>query len=154
MGSEMCIRDSDATEERKDKADAMPLQEPVAGRIEYLGVDFEYTEDKQALHDISLVAEPGQMTALVGPTGAGKSTLVNLMPAFYVVNSGKITIDGQDIASTSLESLRRHISVVSQEPFLFNGTVGENIAYGNLNASTGQIADAARAANCLSLIHI
>ena len=151
-GGERVFDILDATEERKDKADAMPLHEPVAGRIEYLGVDFEYTEDKQALHDISLVAEPGQMTALVGPTGAGKSTLVNLMPAFYEANSGKITIDGQDIASTSLESLRRHISVVSQEPFLFNGTVGENIAYGNLNASTGQIADAARAANCFGFI--
>ena len=151
-GGERVFDILDATEERKDKADGMSLHEPVAGRIEYLGVDFEYTEDKQALHDISLVAEPGQMTALVGPTGAGKSTLVNLMPAFYEANSGKITIDGQDIASTSLESLRRHISVGSQEPCLFNGTVGENIAYGNLNASTGQIADAARAANCFGFI--
>ena len=82
------------------------------------------------------------MTALVGPTGAGKSTLVNLLPAFYETSDGKITIDGQSIAETSLQSLRRNISVVSQEPFLFNGTVRENIAYGNLDASDEEIFEA------------
>ena len=77
------------------------------------------------------------MIALVGPTGSGKSTLVNLLPAFYEAQSGRITIDGQDIAGVSLESLRAQISVVSQEAFLFNGTVRENILYGNPDADGG-----------------
>ena len=151
-GGERVFDILDATEERKDIAESNPLPEPVRGEVEFREVHFEYTEDKPALHDISLTAKPGQMTALVGPTGAGKSTLVNLLPAFYEVTGGAITIDGQGIATTSLESLRKNISVVSQEPFLFNGTVGENIAYGNLDADAKKIADAAKAANCFEFI--
>ena len=151
-GGERVFDILDATEERKDIAESNLLPEPVRGEVEFLEVHFEYTEDKPALHDISLTAKPGQMTALVGPTGAGKSTLVNLLPAFYEATGGAITIDGQGIATTSLESLRKNISVVSQEPFLFNGTVGENIAYGNLDADAEKIADAAKAANCFDFI--
>ena len=151
-GGERVFDILDATEERKDIAESNPLPEPVRGEIEFREVHFEYTEDKPALHAISLTAKPGQMTALVGPTGAGKSTLVNLLPAFYEATSGAITIDGQGIATTSLESLRKNISVVSQEPFLFNGTVGENIAYGNLDADAEKIAEAAQAANCFDFI--
>ena len=151
-GGERVFDILDATEERKDIAESNPLPEPVRGEIEFREVHFEYTEDKPALHAISLTAKPGQMTALVGPTGAGKSTLVNLLPAFYEATGGAITIDGQGIATTSLESLRKNISVVSQEPFLFNGTVGENIAYGNLDADAEKIAEAAQAANCFDFI--
>ena len=151
-GGERVFDILDATEERKDIAEPNPLPEPVRGEVEFREVHFEYTEDKPALHDISLTAKPGQMTALVGPTGAGKSTLVNLLPAFYEATGGAITIDGQIIAVTALESLRKNISVVSQEPFLFNGTVGENIAYGNLDADAKKIADAAKAANCFEFI--
>ena len=151
-GGERVFDILDATEERKDIAESNPLPEPVRGEIEFREVHFEYTEDKPALHSISLTAKPGQMTALVGPTGAGKSTLVNLLPAFYEATGGTITIDGQDIATTSLESLRKNISVVSQEPFLFNGTVGENIAYGNLDADAEKIAEAAQTANCFDFI--
>ncbi|MDP6251227.1 MAG: ABC transporter ATP-binding protein [Verrucomicrobiota bacterium] len=151
-GGERVFDILDATEERKDAAEPKLLLEPVRGEVEYRDVHFEYTEDKPALHDVSLLSQPGQMTALVGPTGAGKSTLVNLLPAFYETTAGAITIDGQDIADTSLESLRKNISVVSQEPFLFNGTVGENIAYGNLAAGAEQISDAAKAANCFGFI--
>jgi len=151
-GGERVFDILDATEERKDIAESNPLPEPVRGEIEFREVHFEYTEDKPALHAISLTAKPGQMTALVGPTGAGKSTLVNLLPAFYEATGGAITIDGQGIAATSLESLRKNISVVSQEPFLFNGTVGENIAYGNLDADAEKIAEAAQAANCFDFI--
>src|SRR5215216_5882934 len=92
------------------------------------------------------------MIALAGPTGAGKSTIVNLLPAFYEATSGRITIDGQDISGTSLESLRAHISVVSQEAFLFNGTIRENIAYGRLDASEEELMAASRAANCHEFI--
>lgn len=152
-GGERVFDILDATEERKDIAESNPLPEPVRGEVEFREVHFEYTEDKPALHDISLTAKPGQMTALVGPTGAGKSTLVNLLPAFYEATGGAITIDGQNIAATSLESLRKNISVVSQEPFLFNGTVGENIAYGNLDADAEKIAGAAQAANCFDFIN-
>ena len=151
-GGERVFDILDTTEERKDIAESNPLPEPVRGEIEFREVHFEYTEDKPALHAISLTAKPGQMTALVGPTGAGKSTLVNLLPAFYEATGGAITIDGQGIAATSLESLRKNISVVSQEPFLFNGTVGENIAYGNLDADAEKIAEAAQAANCFDFI--
>jgi ATP-binding cassette subfamily B protein/subfamily B ATP-binding cassette protein MsbA len=93
------------------------------------------------------------MIALVGPTGAGKSTLVNLLPAFYEATSGRITIDGQDISGLSLESLRAQISVVSQEAFLFNGTVRENILYGKLDATEAELFAAARAANCHEFIN-
>ncbi|MFL3665502.1 MAG: ABC transporter ATP-binding protein [Verrucomicrobiota bacterium] len=151
-GGERVFDILDATEERKDIAESNPLPEPVRGEVEFREVHFEYTEDKPALHDISLIAKPGQMTALVGPTGAGKSTLVNLLPAFYEATGGAITIDGQGIDATSLDSLRKNISVVSQEPFLFNGTVGENIAYGNLDADDEKIAEAAQAANCFDFI--
>jgi len=100
------------------------------------------------LRNITLHAKPGQIVALAGPTGAGKSTLVNLLPAFYETTSGRITIDGQDISGISLESLRTHISVVSQESFLFNGTIRENILYGRLDATEEEMVEAARAANC------
>ena len=107
---------------------------------------------QQVLKNISLHAKPGQMIALVGPTGAGKSTVVNLLPAFYEATSGRIAIDGQDIRDLSLDSLRRHIGVVSQEPFLFNGTIRENILYGKLDATDEELISAAKAANCYEFI--
>ena len=107
---------------------------------------------QQVLKNISLHAKPGQMIALVGPTGAGKSTVVNLLPAFYEATSGRIAIDGQDIRDLSLDSLRRHIGVVSQEPFLFNGTIRENILYGKLDATEDELIAAAKAANCYEFI--
>ena len=107
---------------------------------------------QQVLKNISLHAKPGQMIALVGPTGAGKSTVVNLLPAFYEATSGRIALDGQDIRDLSLDSLRRHIGVVSQEPFLFNGTIRENILYGKLDATDEELISAAKAANCYEFI--
>ena len=151
-GGERVFDILDSTEERKTAGANQALPEPVRGEVEYRGVQFNFTDDKPALNDITLIAKPGQMTALVGPTGAGKSTLVNLLPAFYETSGGEITIDGQSIADTSLQSLRQNISVVSQEPFLFNGTVRENIAYGNLDASDEEIFEASRAANCHDFI--
>ncbi len=122
------------------------------GDVIYDAVEFSYGPDKIVLKDISLHARPGEMIALVGPTGAGKSTLVNLMPAFYEATQGRITIDGQDINGLSLEALRGQISIVSQEPFLFNGTVRENILYGKLDATEEEMIAASRAANCHEFI--
>src|SRR5262245_46592076 len=141
----------DATEERAGQTRAS-LPEPVRGDVAFENVNFSDGEGKTALHNISLHANPGKMIALVGPTGAGKSTVVNLLPAFYEPTSGRITIDGQDIKDVSLDSLRRHISVVSQEPFLFNGTIRENILYGKLEATEAELVAAAQAANCHDFI--
>jgi len=118
------------------------------GDVVYENVGFSYSPDRVVLKSVSLRAEPGEMVALVGPTGAGKSTLVNLLPAFYEITSGRVTIDGQDISQMTLDSLREQIAIVSQEPFLFNGTVRENILYGKLGATEAELKAAARAANC------
>ncbi len=145
----------DATEERPSPADGQrrgAFARPVRGSVEYQNVSFGYGPNRAALTNISLRADPGEMIALVGPTGSGKSTLVNLLPAFYEANSGRIAIDGQDISAVSLPSLRAQISVVSQEAFLFNGTVRENILYGNPAATEEQLLAAARAANCHDFI--
>ena len=128
------------------------LTKPVRGEVIYENVGFEYDPDRPVLKGVSLHAHPGEMIALVGPTGAGKSTLVNLLSAFYEFGQGTITIDGQSVAATSLDSLRRHIAVVSQEPFLFNGTIRENILYGRLDATGDEIISAAQAANCHEFI--
>jgi ABC-type multidrug transport system fused ATPase/permease subunit len=144
----------DATEERSAPA-GLPqraLPEPVRGEVRYENVSFRYAAGRTALKNISLEARAGQMIALVGPTGAGKSTLVNLLPAFYEASSGRITIDGCDIAGVALASLRARVSVVSQEAFLFNGTVRENILYGKLDATGEQLLAASRAANCHDFI--
>lgn len=128
------------------------LRLPIRGEVMYENVSFSYGEGKVALRGIGLHAEPGEMIALVGPTGAGKSTVVNLLPAFYELTSGRILIDGKDAGGVTLESLRAHISVVSQEPFLFNGTIRENILYGKLDASEEELFTASRAANCHEFI--
>lgn len=122
------------------------------GEVAYGDVAFSYGSGKTALRDISLHADPGEMIALVGPTGAGKSTLVSLLPAFYEATAGRITIDGRDIRELPLEVLRAQIAVVSQEAFLFNGTLRENILYGRLDATEAELHNAARAANCHDFI--
>ena len=152
-GGERVFDILDNTEERKSFKDLISLPSKVKGEVEYNAVEFKYDKDKTTLKDINFLAKSGQMIALVGPTGAGKSTLINLLPAFYETSQGNITIDGQNIAKTTLESLRNNISTVSQEPFLFNGSVGENISYGNLDASQNEIIEAAKAANCDKFIN-
>jgi ABC-type multidrug transport system fused ATPase/permease subunit len=118
------------------------------GLIRYENVGSTYGHGRPALRGVTLEARPGEITALVGPTGSGKTTLVNLLPRFYEFSHGRITIDGTDIREIPLPLLRSQISVVSQEPFLFNGTVGENILYGKLDASPSELVEAAEAANC------
>jgi ATP-binding cassette, subfamily B, bacterial len=124
----------------------------VRGEVRYENVGFQYSPERVVLKSISLHARPGQMTALVGPTGAGKSTLVNLLPAFYQATSGRVLIDGMDTRELPLETLREQISVVAQEPFLFNGTIRENILYGRLDATEADLHAAAKAANCHDFI--
>ncbi|MBL7325389.1 ATP-binding cassette domain-containing protein, partial [Escherichia coli] len=99
------------------------------------------------IRDLSLVAEPGSTVAIVGPTGAGKTTLVNLLMRFYEIGSGRILIDGVDIASVSRQSLRSRIGMVLQDTWLYDGTIAENIAYGRPEATTDEIVEAARAAH-------
>jgi ATP-binding cassette subfamily B protein len=119
----------------------------VAGRVEFGNVTFSYEPGKPVLQDISFVAEAGEMIGLVGPSGAGKSTLVQLLSRFYDVDEGEILLDGHDLREVSLRSLRQQIGVVLQEPFLFHGTVAENIAYGVPEAGPAEIVAAAKAAN-------
>jgi len=142
----------DATEEDSERAGTGTFDGPVRGEVRFENVSFNYDGRGDALKGISLNARPGQMIALVGATGSGKTTLVNLIPAFYRPSCGRITIDSRDIADLPLASLRSLVGIVSQEAFLFNGTVRENILYGKPDASGQQLEEAARAANCHDFI--
>ncbi|WP_422757461.1 ABC transporter ATP-binding protein [Paenarthrobacter sp. C1] len=115
------------------------------GRLVFENVSFRYSPDKPLITDLSLVAEPGQSIAIVGPTGAGKTTLVNLMMRFYELDSGRITLDGVDIASISRQELRSRMGMVLQDTWLFGGTIRDNIAYGRPTASEAEIVEAAQA---------
>ncbi len=119
----------DAEEQEPDAA-SPDRPERVAGRVEFEDVSFSYSADKPLIENLSLSVRPGQTVAIVGPTGAGKTTLVNLLMRFYEVRGGRITLDGVDIAEMSREDLRGHIGMVLQDTWLFGGTIAENIAYG------------------------
>jgi ATP-binding cassette subfamily B protein len=118
----------------------------VKGRIEFDRVSFGYAPNRLVIEDVSLVIEPGQVAAFVGPTGAGKTTLINLIPRFYDVQSGAIRLDGRDVRSLSLQSLRENISFVLQETILFHAPVWQNIAYGRIDATREEIVRASRLA--------
>lgn len=122
------------------------------GRVEFDDVTFSYIPGKAVISGMSFTAEPGQMVALVGPSGAGKTTVANLIPRFYDVDSGHIRVDGQDIKKVTQKSLRDIIGVVPQETFLFYGTIRENISYGRLDATDEEIYAAAKAANAAEFI--
>ena len=142
----------DADEQSADEP-ATEHPEPVRGRVEFRDVTFSYNPDRPLIEDLSLVAEPGQTIAIVGPTGAGKTTLVNLIMRFYELNSGSIMLDGRDITSIPRSELRANIGMVLQDTWLFGGTIRENIAYGNPSATDEQILQAARATYVDRFVH-
>lgn len=141
----------DADEESVEPAEvSMP---EVVGRVAFENVKFSYLPERPLIEDLSLVAEPGTTVAIVGPTGAGKTTLVNLIMRFYELDGGRITLDGQDISLMPRSELRRNIGMVLQDTWLFGGTIRENIAYGNPAATEEQIRAAAKAAYVDRFVH-
>ena len=130
-------------------AKALPM---VKGNVRFENVSFSYNSGEQVLNNVSFDVKPGQMIAFVGPSGAGKSTVASLLPRFYDVTDGSITIDGEDIRRVTLDSLREQVGIVPQETVLFNGTVYDNILYGRLNATKEEVEAAAKAANAHNFI--
>ena len=137
--------------EIKDKSDAKKVS-ALKGDIVFQNVDFCYEGKKQVLKNISFSIQAGQTVAFVGPSGAGKTTICSLIPRFYDVEQGSITIDGVDIRDMTQRSLREQIGIVQQDVFLFTGTIRENIAYGKLDASFEEIQEAAKRAHMDSFI--
>ena len=134
-----------------EKADAVTLPN-ITGNVEFNNVSFSYGGEKAALENFTLSVKAGESVALVGPSGAGKTTLANLLPRFYDVTGGSITIDGYDVKDVTFKSLREQIGLVPQETVLFNATIKENILYGRLDASDEEVYEAAKAANVLEFV--
>ncbi|CAD7029794.1 ABC transporter ATP-binding protein [Pseudorhizobium endolithicum] len=130
---------------QRDKPDAVDLL-VTAARIEFRNVSFAYAGGSPILRNVDLVAEGGRTTALVGPSGAGKSTIISLIPRFYDPSEGAILVDGQDVRDVTKASLRRHLAYVSQQPYLFEGTIRDNIRYGRPDATDAEVEEAAKLA--------
>jgi len=141
----------DLEPEIRDTADAIDLPK-VEGRVQFDGVSFEYISETPILKNVSFSMDPGHTVALVGPTGAGKTTIASLLVRFYDITSGAITIDGHDIRDVRLKTLRRQLGVVPQEPYLFRGSIAYNISFGRPDATRESIEAAARAANAHDFI--
>ena len=139
----------------EQSADPAPVQAPTGdvGKLVFDKVSFRYAADKPLIDDLSLVAEPGQTIAIVGPTGAGKTTLVNLIMRFYELDSGSITLDGTNIANMSRDDLRSRTGMVLQDTWLFGGTIRDNIAYGRPDATDAEIVEAATATYVDRFVH-
>ena len=135
----------DETEEVK--GEELEILEPLTGQVIFKQVDFQYVENKPLIRDFNLEVQPGEMVAIVGPTGAGKTTLINLLMRFYDVTAGSILVDGQDIRQLSRQDYRRQFGMVLQDAWLYEGTIKENLRFGNLDASDEEIIEAAKAAN-------
>ena len=135
----------------KEKPNAKPLPE-VTGQVEFDHVSFSYDGEKNAITDLNLNVDPGQIIAIVGPSGAGKTTVANLLPRFYDVTEGALRIDGTDVRDVTFQSLREQIGLVPQDTMLFNATVKDNILYGRLDATDDEVYAAAKAANALEFI--
>jgi ABC-type multidrug transport system fused ATPase/permease subunit len=150
-GGERIFEMLDEQPKVKEPPDARPLPE-VQGRVRFEHVNFAYVPGVPVLKDVNFVADPGRTIALVGPTGAGKSSIMNLLSRFYDVDSGAITIDGIDIRDVTLPSLRSQMGIVLQDTFLFSGTVADNIRYGRLDATDEEVEQAARLANAHAFV--
>jgi subfamily B ATP-binding cassette protein MsbA len=135
----------------RDEPEAIPLP-LVQGDVRFEQVDFSYDGKTQVLHGVTFEAERGKVVALVGPSGAGKTTIANVLPRFFDIQGGRITVDGYDIRHVQLKSWRDQIGIVLQEPILFSTTIRENIAYGRLTATQEEIEAVARAANASEFI--
>lgn len=154
-GAERVFDVIDEMPEEQDETAAISIEQ-VKGEVEFIDVSFSYEQqegdDEQTVSQISFYAAPGTTTAFVGPTGAGKTTMINLLSRFYDSDSGKILIDGHDIMHIKRESLRKHMAFVLQDSYLFQGTIRENIRYGRLDASDEEVLEAAKLANAHSFI--
>jgi ATP-binding cassette subfamily B multidrug efflux pump len=152
-GAERIFEVLDARPSVQDEEEALPLA-AIQGEVKFGHVDFCYEQGKPVLEGVSLEASPGETVALVGPTGAGKTTMVNLLSRFYDVDSGAITIDGHDVRNVRQASIRRQLGIVLQDTFLFSGTVMENIRFGRLDATDEEVVAAARLANADPFIRL
>lgn len=150
-GAERVFEVMDEEVEERDEGAAVTLQQ-VEGAVRFSDVSFSYEEGGDTLEGISFEAKPGEMIALVGPTGAGKTTLIQLLSRFYNPSKGTITVDGRDITRIRRESLRSHMVFVLQDSFLFKGTIRENIRFGRLDATDEEVEEASRLANAHSFI--
>ncbi|UCH33025.1 MAG: ABC transporter ATP-binding protein [Armatimonadota bacterium] len=150
-GADRIFEIFDAQTEVRDAPDAVAFED-LRGEVAFDDVYFRYATGEQVLQGINLHVNPGERIALVGRSGAGKTSIINLLPRFYDPESGAIRIDGRDIRTAALDSLRSRIAMVLQETFLFSGTVRENLAYGNLNATDHEIEEAAKVANAHEFI--
>lgn len=151
-GAERVFEVIDENPDIKNPPDAF-LVSKFKGEVSFEDVNFAYNDDTLVLKNINLQVQTGQTIALVGPTGSGKTTIINLLTRFYDVKSGSIKIDGIDIRKMKKENLREKLGIVLQDTYLFSGTIKENIRYGNLNASDDQIIEAAKTANAHQFIH-
>ena len=150
-GAERVFEIMDQASEPEDAPDAVALRQP-RGHVKFDDVTFGYNEERTILKNVSFEAQPGQTIALVGPTGSGKTTIVNLLMRFYDLNGGHIYVDDHDITQIKRQDLRDSMGMVLQDVYLFAGTVRENIAYGNLNATEEEIIEAAKMAHCHGFI--
>ncbi|HEU5089883.1 MAG TPA: ABC transporter ATP-binding protein [Roseiflexaceae bacterium] len=150
-GGERVLELLDTKPDVLDRPDAREMP-PIKGRVELRDVRFSYNNGVEVLHGVNLIVKPGQTIALVGPTGAGKSSIVNLVARFYEVTSGAVLIDGIDVREVTQQSLRKQMGMVSQDPFLFSGTIADNIRFGRLGATQEEIEQAARTANAHDFI--
>lgn len=150
-GGERVLGLLDTAPDVADPADGKVMG-PIQGQVVLRDVDFHYRDDTPVLHDVNLVLEPGQLVALVGPTGAGKSSIANLVARFYDVSAGVVEIDGVDVRTVTQESLRRQMGLVPQDPFLFPGTIRDNIRFGRPTATDEAVEAAARSANAHDFI--